>query len=81
MWTRIISNWTIWRFVRLGLGIFLLMEGIIMNAWFMVILGAYFAVLPVLNIGCGSCVTNEKCGVARDEINSEKTSLDFKEIK
>ena len=44
------------RFFRLAIGIFIVVQGIIISEWVFVAAGVLFAMMPILNIGC--------CGVA-----------------
>ena len=52
----ILSNWTLMRFLRLGIGIAILMQAIIAKDVLFAFVGLVFTVLPVFNIGC--------CGMA-----------------
>ena len=48
------------RFLRLGLGIFIIVQSVIVKDWTMGILGLLFTIMPVFNIGCcgvGGCAT------------------------
>jgi hypothetical protein len=59
----ILSNWNFMRFVRLGLGIAIIVQSIMHHDWTMGILGALFTAMPVFNIGCcaaGGCAAPAK---------------------
>jgi hypothetical protein len=59
----ILSNWNFMRFVRLGLGITIIVQSVIAKDWTMGILGILFTSMPVFNIGCcgvGGCATPVK---------------------
>lgn len=59
----ILSNWTIFRFIRLGLGVFILIQGIVMVDKFSLLLGSLFTLMPLFNVGCcgaGGCGVNYK---------------------
>ena len=59
----ILSNWNFMRFVRLGLGIAIIVQAVIAKDWTMGILGVLFTSMPVFNIGCcgvGGCATPVK---------------------
>lgn len=46
------------RFLRLGLGIFIVVQSVIVKDWTMGILGIAFTIMPIFNIGCcgaGGC--------------------------
>ncbi|MBX3239122.1 MAG: hypothetical protein KIT80_10100 [Chitinophagaceae bacterium] len=54
----ILNNWNFMRFLRLGIGVFILVQGILMQDWVVAALGGLFSLMPVLNIGCcgaGGC--------------------------
>ena len=54
----IFSNWNFGRVLRLGLGIFIMVQSVIVKDWTMGIIGAMFTAMPVFNIGCcgsGGC--------------------------
>lgn len=71
----ILSNWNFFRFIRLGLGIFILIQGIIMGDKFSILLGSLFTLMPLFNIGC--------CGIGACDVNyntPKKNDLTTKEI-
>jgi hypothetical protein len=54
------NNWNFMRFVRLVLGIAIIVQAVIAKDWTMGILGTLFTSMPVFNIGCcgvGGCTT------------------------
>lgn len=51
-----LRNWDIMRVLRLALGIFIIVQGIMANEWLLVGLGTLFSLMPLMNIGC--------CGVS-----------------
>ena len=60
---RIWNDWNFMRFVRLGLGIAILVQAIATGNWGLVVFGLLFTALPVLNIGCcgtAGCATPVK---------------------
>ena len=59
----IFSNWNFMRFVRLGLGIAIIVQSVMAKDWTMGIIGLLFTSMPVFNIGCcgiGGCATPVK---------------------
>ncbi len=67
----IFSNWNFMRFLRLILGIVIIVQSIIIKDWPLALLGLLFTAMPVFNIGCcgvGSCAVPDK---KRDEIKKE----------
>lgn len=64
MLQKIISNWTFIRFIRLILGIFIIVQSVEIQNYWMVLPGILFSGMALFNIGCsGSCsipIKNEK---------------------
>jgi len=65
MLQKIISNWTFIRFIRLILGIFIIVQSVQIQNYWMIIPGIVFSVMALLNVGCcgNSCsisIKNEK---------------------
>ena len=52
----ILSNWTFMRFLRLGIGIAILVQAVIAKDILFAFAGILFTAMPVFNIGC--CGTN-----------------------
>ena len=52
----IFSNWNFMRFLRLGLGLAVLVQAVIAKDVLFALLGLGFTAMPVFNIGC--CGTN-----------------------
>jgi len=44
--------WNFMRTLRLALGVFLIIQGILAKEWMFVALGGIFSLMPLLNIGC-----------------------------
>lgn len=56
----IFTNWTFMRFLRLGIGIAILVQSILAKDAMFVFLGILFTAMPVFNMGCcgtGGCYT------------------------
>jgi hypothetical protein len=68
----IFSNWNFMRFLRLGLGIAIIVQSVMANNWTMGILGLLFTAMPVFNIGC--------CGTSGCNTSTKKTSETTKDI-
>jgi hypothetical protein len=58
--------WSFMRIIRLLMGVFLIIQGIVAHQFMAVALGSSFALLPLLNLGCGcegsSCDINTENG-------------------
>lgn len=51
-----LRNWDFMRVLRLALGIFIIVQGIIAKEWLLAGIGGLFSLMPLMNIGC--------CGVS-----------------
>ena len=69
----ILSNWNFIRFLRLGLGIAIIVQSIMTGSWTMGIFGLLFTAMPVFNIGC--------CGTAGCNTPGKKSSENIKDIR
>ena len=58
------SGWNAMKWVRMGLAGVILAEGIIHYDWLSVLLGAGFAALTLLNIGCCGACDSGGCGLS-----------------
>jgi hypothetical protein len=66
------SNWNFMRFLRLALGIAIMVQAVMVNDVFIGILGILFSSMAVLNIGC--------CGTGACSTPIKKTSANPKDI-
>jgi len=74
---QILSNWNVMRFVRLGLGIAIIVQAVIAGDWMMGILGVLFTAMPVFNIGC--CAA-ESCNTAVKKNVSTSKEISYEEL-
>jgi len=74
---RFINNWTIMRFLRLGIGGYGLVDGIQRSETLMIVLGTFFIVQAIFNWGCSSCDTGN-CEI-KTESKDETEKLDIQE--
>ena len=59
----IFSNWNFMRFIRLGLGIAIIIQSVIVKDWTIGALGVLFSCMPIFNISCcavGGCAATAK---------------------
>ncbi len=73
----ILSNWNFMRFIRLVLGVAIIVQSVLVKDWTMGILGVLFISMPVFNIGCcsvGGCAipVNKKNTEAVKDISYEE---------
>ncbi|HRN79733.1 MAG TPA: hypothetical protein PKY29_05225 [Ferruginibacter sp.] len=71
-----IKSWGWMRIIRLVLGIIIVIQGIMMKEWLYMILGGFFTLFALMNVGC--CGTS--CTVPRNSGNSSKP-VTYEEIK
>ena len=69
----ILSNWNFMRFLRLVLGMAIIVQSTLESNWAMAILGLLFTAMPVFNIGC--------CGTAGCATPVKKSSETTKDIR
>ena len=77
----ILRKWTFMRFLRLGMGVWLIVESITSHETAFMILGGLFLVQAVFNVGCmgGNCAVNTP-QMRQNRFNrAEETT--FEEIK
>ncbi|MDX1364203.1 hypothetical protein [Arenibacter latericius] len=73
------NNWNLFRFIRLAIGLYLLIDGVRTGMWMLIAIGVAFTVMPLLNIGC--CATGN-CSVSpTNENRSNSEELTYEEVK
>lgn len=79
---RILTGWTFRRALYAGLGVFVIIQSIIQQQWFGILLGGYFVSMGVFAFGCaaGNCFGGncnvEPTGNKKIEIKD----IDFEEV-
>ena len=68
----IFSNWNFMRFIRLLLGIVIIVQSVIVKDWAIGLLGVLFTAMPVFNIGC--------CGVNGCATPAKKSTENIKDV-
>ncbi|MFZ1369086.1 MAG: hypothetical protein WAR78_01815 [Ferruginibacter sp.] len=68
----IFSNWTLMRFLRLGMGVAILVQAVMAKDLLFAIAGIIFTAMPVFNIGC--------CGTAGCAVPPKKEPGKTKDI-
>lgn len=69
---QILTNWTLMRFLRLGMGIAILVQAIMVKDMLFAFAGIIFTAMPVFNVGC--------CGMAGCTAPPPKKQNTAKEI-
>lgn len=75
----VLKNWDAMRLLRLALGVFIIVQGVMDKQWMFVFMGGLFTLMPIFNVGCcsaGSCNTYR----SQDEFDAEKVVV-FEEVK
>lgn len=69
---RITSGWSWIRFIYLAMGIFIIVQSILLRQWVGVLFGGWFATMGLLGLGCaaGAC-----CSVNTNHHSNSKTNL------
>ncbi|MBL1410060.1 hypothetical protein [Sphingobacterium faecale] len=68
-----LRNWNIMRVLRLALGIFVIVQGVMDQQWILAILGGMFALMPLMNVGC--------CGVSGCSTPIAKSNKKLEEVR
>ncbi len=68
----IFHNWNFMRFIRLVLGIFIIVQGVMAKDWGIGVLGIFFTAMPLFNIGC--------CGAGGCSVPVKKRAENVKDI-
>lgn len=74
---QILSNWNFIRFLRLGLGIAIIVQSAMAGNWTIGILGLVFTAMPVFNIGC--CGTTG-CTSPVKKYSETKKNISYEEV-
>ncbi|HOJ91757.1 MAG TPA: hypothetical protein PLH86_11685 [Saprospiraceae bacterium] len=80
---RVLNNWTFTRALYLILGVFVIVQSVMLHQWVGALLGAYFASMGLFAFGCaaGNCFgTNQKTEIQRIE-NMDVHEIEFEEVK
>lgn len=75
-----LKSWNLVRFIRFALGLAITIQGVLVKDYLLIGVGAWFSLLPVLNIGCG---VNGSCGTNPGQSENTDTFEDvqYEEIK
>lgn len=76
---RILQNWTAIRIFYLLIGLFIMVQALMNQEWFVVLIGTYFASMGLLNYGCAA----GNCGYQpRMQQSFQKTEeVEYEEVK
>lgn len=80
---RILTSWTLTRFLYLGLGIAIVINSAMNQQWIGILFGAYFAAMGLFAFGCaaGNCFVGNKYAAAAENNSADIQDVVFEEIK
>ena len=69
-----LKSWGWMRIIRLVLGVIIVIQGIMMKEWLYMILGGFFTLFAIMNVGCcgTSCTINRKPGRSDETVTYEE---------
>ncbi|MCO6497861.1 MAG: hypothetical protein J5I50_09385 [Chitinophagaceae bacterium] len=75
-----LAGWDLMRFIRLALGLLILIKGIADQNWAFAILGAAFSAMPIFNVGC--CAGGQ-CAPPRNysQAPQQDVEIEYEEVK
>ncbi len=68
MFQKIVYNWTFIRFIRLILGVFIIIQSVQTQQYLMIIPGVIFAAMAIFSVGCCG---NNGCAIPRKKQENE----------
>lgn len=71
------KNWDFMRFVRLAMGIIIIVQGFHAQQWMFVALGGLFTLMPLLNVGCCGA---SGCPTPVSKRNSKVEDITYEEV-
>lgn len=72
-----LNNWNIMKVIRLVLGIFIIIQGVIEQQWLLVGLGGLFSLMSLMNIGCCSV---SGCNTPIIKSNKKSGKIEYEEV-
>lgn len=73
-----LKNWNMMRVLRLALGIFIIVQGIMAKEWLLAGLGGLFSLMPLMNIGC--CGVSG-CSTPVSRTRKKKEDISYEEVR
>lgn len=73
-----LKTWNLMRVLRLALGIFIVVQGIIAGDYLLVGAGVLFSLMPIMNIGC--CRTSA-CNTTFRKNNGNIKDVSYEEVR
>lgn len=71
-------NWNLLRVVYLALGIYVIVQGLLSEEYLWVLLGSFFLLMPIFNIGCYG---GNDCSIPEPKNELKEEEITYEEIK
>lgn len=83
MKNRILTNWTFMRALYLLMGIAVIIQSLMSQQWFGILIGAYFASMGLFAFGCaaGNCYSGNCATRSQQKSNTTIQEVEFEEVK
>lgn len=80
---RILTNWTFMRALYLLMGIAVIVQAVMSQQWFGVLIGGYFASMGLFAFGCaaGNCYSGNCAMEQKQKLNTTIQDVEFEEVK
>ena len=80
---RILTGWTIARWLYLGIGVLIIVQSIISRQWFGVAIGIYFAAMGLFAFGCaaGNCIGKDCAAETKKMPSTTVQDVKIEEVK
>lgn len=73
-----LKTWNFMRVLRLALGIFIIVQGIMAKEWLLAGLGGLFSLMPLMNIGCCGA---SGCNTTISKTNKKVEDITYEEVR
>ena len=83
MKNRILTNWTFMRALYLLMGIAVIIQSVMSQQWFGILIGGYFASMCLFAFGCaaGNCYSGNCATRSQQKSNTTIQEVEFEEVK
>ena len=80
---RILTNWTFMRALYLLMGIAVIVQAVMSQQWFGILIGGYFASMGLFAFGCaaGNCYRGNCATETQQKSNTTIQDVEFEEVK
>ena len=75
-----LKNWNFMRVMRLALGIFIIVHGIIAKQWLIAGLDGLFSLMPLLNTGCCG-LSESNTSIPRSNKKKKTRDISYEEVR